>query len=254
MDNVGVTMYTVFRNGVAVANPTSTTFTDAGLAQGTSYSYTVSASDARNNTSVASGAVVVATRADDVKPSVPGAARSTVTGSYLVTTTWSASSDTGGSGLAGYRVFRSDNATTPLAVVKPTVTSYADTLVKAKTTYTYKVVAIDGRGNQSAAGAGNTVTTAAAKETVKPTTPTNVHVVSRAATSITFAWTASKDAGGVKGYHIYRKGVYVADATGTTFTDSGLTPSTSLSYTVVAFDSSANVSSSSAVLTTSTTA
>lgn len=59
--------------------------------------------------------------------------------------------------------------------------------------------------------------------------------------------------GGLKGYHVYRNGVYVRDSATTSFTDTGLTSSTAYSYTVVAFDSSANVSATSAALATSTT-
>jgi len=37
----GVVSYVVYRNGTAVANPTGTTYTDSGLAAGTTYSYQV---------------------------------------------------------------------------------------------------------------------------------------------------------------------------------------------------------------------
>lgn len=56
-DNVGVAGYKVFRNGVHVGSPTSTSFTDGGLTPNTQHSYTVSAYDAVPNESVQSSAV-----------------------------------------------------------------------------------------------------------------------------------------------------------------------------------------------------
>src|SRR5437762_28499 len=49
-DNVGVTAYIVRRNGVQVATPAATSYTDTGLPVGT-YSYTVAARDAAGNIS-----------------------------------------------------------------------------------------------------------------------------------------------------------------------------------------------------------
>ena len=50
-DDVGVTGYTVFRNGVQVGTSTTASFQDAGLTVNTSYTYTVSAHDAAGNDS-----------------------------------------------------------------------------------------------------------------------------------------------------------------------------------------------------------
>lgn len=59
-DNVAVTGYKVRRDGVLIASPTATSYTDAGRTNGTSYSYTVSAVDAAGNES-AQTSVVAAT-------------------------------------------------------------------------------------------------------------------------------------------------------------------------------------------------
>ena len=50
-DNVGVSGYKVFRDGVAAGNATSTSFTDKNLVPNSSYVYTVSAFDANGNVS-----------------------------------------------------------------------------------------------------------------------------------------------------------------------------------------------------------
>ncbi len=60
-DNVGVTGYNVYRGGTQVGTATGTTFQDNGLAQNTSYSYTVKAKDAANNLSAASNTATATT-------------------------------------------------------------------------------------------------------------------------------------------------------------------------------------------------
>ncbi len=60
-DNVGVTGYDVYRNGVVITTVTATSFTDVGLTRDTAYSYTVKARDAAGNVSVASNALAVTT-------------------------------------------------------------------------------------------------------------------------------------------------------------------------------------------------
>ncbi len=57
-DNIGVTGYKVFRNGVQIGTTTSTTYKDTGLSAGSSYTYSVSAIDAIGNLSVPSASIV----------------------------------------------------------------------------------------------------------------------------------------------------------------------------------------------------
>ena len=60
-DNVGVTGYTIFRNGTQVGTSTGTSYSDTGLTASTAYSYTVKARDAAGNVSAASSGVSVTT-------------------------------------------------------------------------------------------------------------------------------------------------------------------------------------------------
>jgi hypothetical protein len=64
-DNVGVTLYQVFRNGVfrSSVNAPATSFSDTGLVASTSYSYRVAACDAVGNCSAQSGPVSATTLA-----------------------------------------------------------------------------------------------------------------------------------------------------------------------------------------------
>jgi hypothetical protein len=73
-----------------------------------------------------------------------------------VSLTWSPGTDTGGSGVAGYNVYR---GATRLNVSPVTTTSYTDSTVAAGTTYTYRVTTVDGAANESTPGASTTVTT-----------------------------------------------------------------------------------------------
>lgn len=69
-----------------------------------------------------------------------------------------------------------------------------------------------------------------------PTTPTGLYSSARTARTVTLSWTASTDDIGVQAYNVFRDGVKIAQVTGTTFTDSGLTPETTYSYQVNALD------------------
>lgn len=55
-DNVGVTGYKIYRNGSYLTSVTGTSYSNTGLAMGTTYSYTVSAYDAASNESAQSAA------------------------------------------------------------------------------------------------------------------------------------------------------------------------------------------------------
>jgi chitodextrinase len=69
-DNVGVAGYKVFRNGTQVLTTAATSFTDIGLAQNTTYGYTVAAYDFASNTSGPS-ASVNATTNNTAPPATP---------------------------------------------------------------------------------------------------------------------------------------------------------------------------------------
>ncbi len=62
-DNVGVTGYRVYRNGVQIGTTPATSYSDSGLSASTAYSYTVAAYDAAGNVSAQSGSVSATTLA-----------------------------------------------------------------------------------------------------------------------------------------------------------------------------------------------
>ena len=178
-DNMGVTGYIVRRNGTQVATPSGTSFADAGLSAGTTYTYTVAARDAADNvSSAASASVTTASAPDTTPPSQPTGFTATAAGSTGANLSWIASTDN--VRVTGYIVRRNGTQ-----IATPTATSYADTGLSAATTYTYTVAARDAAGNVSSA-ASATVTTA-------PPPPSN---------SATLQWD-SVTAPNLSGYRVY---------------------------------------------------
>jgi len=83
-------------------------------------------------------------------------------------------------------------------------------------------------------------------DTTAPSIPTSLSATAISQSQIDLSWTASTDNVSVAGYVVYRDGQDIATTTLTTYSDTGLTPSTLYTYTVVAFDSSDNYSTQSA--------
>lgn len=160
-DNTGVTGYYVLRDGVVLVNtmdPVTLTYTDQSVVAGTSYSYTVIAYDANRNQSAPSAAsnVTTPTLADTSAPSVPGGVTATAVSASQINVSWNASTDTGGSGLKEYRVYRNEGLVGTI-----TGTSFGDAGLTAGTTYNYKVTAVDGAGNVSSPSSVVAATTSA---------------------------------------------------------------------------------------------
>ncbi|MFF4195882.1 cellulose binding domain-containing protein [Nonomuraea sp. NPDC001831] len=95
---------------------------------------------------------------DRTPPSTPGTPAASGTTAAATTLTWGASTDTGGSGLAGYDILRATGDTFTQVGTSAT-TSYTDTGLTPATTYRYRVRARDGAGNLSPESAAVTVTT-----------------------------------------------------------------------------------------------
>ncbi|MFD6564884.1 CARDB domain-containing protein [Micromonospora profundi] len=121
------------------------------------------------------------TGGDTTAPSVPGTLSQSTSGS-TITLNWGASTDSGGSGLAGYNVYRDGNLIATLG----TVLTYQDTQ-PSTATVSYHVRARDGAGNLS--GNSNTVT----RTGTQPPACTNVaQGKSMTASGSTFTFTPEK--------------------------------------------------------------
>jgi len=86
--------------------------------------------------------------------------------------------------------------------------------------------------------------------TTPPSTPTNLTAVSGSSTGAYVQWSPSTDNIGVAGYHMWRNGVQLPNTIYTGFQDSGLTPNTKYTYSVMAFDLGENRSAAASVTVT----
>ncbi len=82
-------------------------------------------------------------------------------------------------------------------------------------------------------------------DTQAPTAPTNLATNNPTSNTISLSWTASTDNIGVAGYDIYKDGAFYTTVTGTTATVSGLNPSTTYNFYVIAKDAVGNSSTAS---------
>lgn len=189
---------------------------------------------------------------DTTPPSVPTGLTLVLATDSTVSLSWSASTDTGGSGLKGYTIHRATSELGFYASIGTSLaplTSFTDTGRNYSTPYWYKVSAFDNAGNNSALSSSLVVTTGA--DVTAPTIPQNLHVTGFTANSISLAWNASTDinGSGVAGYYVYRSllqgGTYslVENITsGTSCTNLGLSLSTTYWYKIAAYDVAGNIS------------
>ncbi len=239
--------YRVFRSDLStsIATVTTTTYTDATVTPATTYGYFVVAFDAAAPPNESGPTPVVQVRtpsaADTVAPAVPANVQAVASGPTQVNLTWDASADTGGSGLAGYRIFR-NGSTTPVATVP--IASFSDINLTAGTAYMYVVRAFDGAGNVSGPSTAVSVTTPVPADTTPPTVPGALTATAQGAGTVLLNWTASTDASGIQRYEIQRDGVKISDAAGnaTSFVDSTVSPATTYTYAVRAIDGANNAS------------
>jgi chitodextrinase len=157
-DNVGVTGYGVYRDGVLVASTALRSHTLTGLACGRSYVITVDAYDAAGNRSAKSAGLTLATSAcpvsDTQAPTAPGNLRTTTAGESSIAVAWNASTDN--VGVAGYRLYK-DGA----FVTTTTALAFTFASLTCGTTYTFGADAYDAAGNVSSPRASLTTATTA---------------------------------------------------------------------------------------------
>ncbi|HSX30595.1 MAG TPA: fibronectin type III domain-containing protein [Candidatus Saccharimonadales bacterium] len=242
-DNVAVTGYRVYRGSTLLTTVTGTTYQDTGLTSATTYQYYVMAIDAAGNGAASTTATV--TTPDVIAPTVPGSVVATpASNGHQINLSWTGSTDN--VGVTGYRIQRGDGFSTTV-----TGTSYTDSGLTDATTYSYTVTAVDAAGNSSTPSA---VVSASTPDVTAPNTPTGLSAGAVSATQINLAWTASTDNVGVAGYNIYRNNAFVTTVTTTSYSDTGLTSSTTYQYTVSAIDAAHNESAKSTTASATTLA
>jgi fibronectin type 3 domain-containing protein len=181
--------------------------------------------------------------------------------STAINLNWTASTDN--VGVTGYLLGRctGSGCTSFTQIAAPTATTYSDTGLTASTSYSYRVQATDAAGNLSGYSNTATIVTLAAPDTTPPSAPTNLTATAISPSQINLGWTASTDNVGVTGYLVQRctgsgcsSFAQIAAPTATSYSDMGLTTSTSYSYRVRATDAAGNLSAYSNIAVATTTA
>jgi hypothetical protein len=80
--------------------------------------------------------------------------------------------------------------------------------------------------------------------TTGPSVPTGL-AATAGDRQVSLSWNASTDSVGVSGYDVYRGGTRIAQTSGTSYIDTGLTDGTTYTYTVAAYDAAGNTSAQS---------
>lgn len=148
-DNVAVTYYKIYVNGVFHSNSVKTTATVSGLSQGTTYSFYVTAADAAGNTSAQSNTVTATTLTDTQAPTAPTNLAVSNIGSNSVSIQWSAATDN--YGVTSYDIYVNGELQGSTIATSSNVSN-----LSPATTYNIFVVAKDAAGNVSPAS--NTIT------------------------------------------------------------------------------------------------
>ncbi|MEJ7766685.1 MAG: PA14 domain-containing protein [Chitinophagaceae bacterium] len=243
-DNIAVTHYNIYLNGVYKDSTSALTYTVKGLLNNTNYLITVKAADFAGNTSVFSNAVITSTLPDVTAPTAPS-------NLILANATFNSLQ------------LQWDTATDDVAVIKYLVyvngakldsitsTGYTIKNLQINTAYSINVKAADQAGNISLFS--EILKAITLKDTSAPTVPANLKVTLSTLNSLSLNWDSSTDNIGVTRYDVYVNGVK-KDTTSSSFIDlSKLIAATNYTVTVKAADLAGNTSAFSASVTATTT-
>ena len=234
--STGATSYNVKRSTTSggpyttVASPTTTSYTNTGLTNGTPYYYVVTAVNSAGESNPSSQ--VTATPIAPVTiPSTPTGLQATA-GNAQISLTWNASA-----GATSYNVKRSTTNGGPYTTIaSPATPSYANTGLANGTPYYYVVTAVNSAGESNPSS--QATATPAASVSVPPT-PTGLQATAGNA-QIILTWNASS---GATSYNVKRSttngGPYTTIASPATasYTNTGLTNGTPYYYVVTAVNS-----------------
>ena len=191
-------------------------------------------------------------------PQSPTGLSATASSSSEIDLSWTAPSNDGGSTITGYGIERSTDSgstwSTLVANTGSSSTAYSDTGLSPSTSYMYRVSAINSVGTGSPSNTA-TATTSSGTVATAPQPPTGLTATVASSSEIDLSWTAPSDNGGaaITGYMIERSQdsgstwSTLSSNTGsasTTYSDTGLTPSTSYAYRVSAINSAGTSSPS----------
>lgn len=240
-DNVGVSGYTIYRDGIVVGSTAGTSFLDEGLNPSESFAYTVRAVDVAGNQSSLSNEAHVDTPAQNQPPSTPWNLQAVGVSETQINLEWNPSTDDGSVSL--YRVYR-DSA----LIGTSAVPTFMDTGLTAGSTYSYQIQAVDDEGLESALSSpvdGSTLV----EDTESPSVPQGVQASILGGGEISLLWTESSDNVEIAFYRVYRDDSFLVDVQSLAHVDGTVVAGTSYRYRVEAFDTAGNGSGLSSEVT-----
>ena len=152
----------------------------------------------------------------------------------------------------GFEIYRGTTAGGPYTLATITaanVTTYTDTAIADNYNFYYTIRAVNATG---AAGLSKEASLQPAKDTIAPTTPTDLKAVFTSRNYIDLEWTAAADSTGVTAYDVYVNGIKKYSTTVPKISADSLLPNAAYSFTVAARDQAGNVSTVSNVFTATT--
>lgn len=246
----GATSYHVKRSIASgaetqISAPTSNSFTDTGLTNGTKYFYVVSAMNAGGE-SVNSSEVSATPTAPATPPATPNGLQATE-GNAQVVLNWNAST-----GATSYHVKRSTASGTEAQISAPASNAFTDTGLINGTKYFYVVSAVNSSGESANSSEVNSTPTA---PVAPPATPTGLQATAGNA-QVSLSWSAST---GATSYHVKRSttnggpfSATLASPTATNYTDTTVTNGTAYFYVVSALNASGESANSAQATATPT--
>ncbi|MCL1932128.1 MAG: fibronectin type III domain-containing protein [Treponema sp.] len=214
----------------------TTSYIDTGLSENTPYYYMVSAyRDGLYSQSAYASATTLSSSSGGGVPSTPTGVTATAISSSSITLNWDTVS-----GAGYYYVYRSSSSSGTYDVIEQVFsTSYTDTGLSSNTTYYYKVTS----GNYYEESPQSTYTSATTWSSSggdgAPSAPTGVTAEATSSSSITVSWDTVS---GATSYNIYFNTdyystySYLGNVYSTSFTDYGLSASTTYYYKVSAIN------------------
>ncbi len=226
-----------YTNNVNVGNVTSYTFNN--LTNGQTYYFSVTAYDTSNNESGCSSEVSKVISATDTTPPIISSISASSITSSGTTIAWT--TNEAADSQVEYGLTTSYGNSTSLNTSMVTAHSVSLSGLSASTLYHYRVKSRDAAGNLATSN-NFTFTTIAGPGSTIPA-PTNLTATAISSTQINLTWTAVYlDSGVVAGYIIFRGGVQIGTSVTNSYSNTGLSPSTTYTYTVAAYNNAGNTS------------
>ena len=228
---------------------TSASYADSGLAAATTYYYVVEAADGDGSSAAsAQGSGTTLGGTCSAVPSAPTGLTATAESTSSIGLTWAAVTPPANCTVSSYTVFGGTTAN-PTTVIASGVTgtTYSNTGLAANTTYYYVVKAVDADGT-SAASTQAQATTGTPSCTAVPSAPTGLTATASSPTAIGLSWSAVAPPANcsISSYSVYGSttsgftpgsgNLLSSSVTGTSYSNTGLSASTTYYYKVEAAD------------------